>query len=36
LIVVDTGDVLLVCRKEEAQMVRQVVNQLRVAGEKFI
>ena len=36
LIVVDTGDVLLVCRKEKAQKVRQVVNQLRAAGEKFI
>ena len=36
LIVVDTGDVLLVCRKDEAQKVRQVVSQLRAAGEKFI
>jgi mannose-1-phosphate guanylyltransferase len=36
LVVVDTGDVLLVCRKDEAQKVREVVNQLRAAGEKYI
>jgi mannose-1-phosphate guanylyltransferase len=36
LVVVDTGDVLLVCHKEEAQKVRQVVHQLRADGEKFI
>ncbi len=29
LVVVDTGDVLLVCRKDQAQKVRQVVNQLK-------
>ncbi len=28
LVVVDTGDVLLVCRKDQAQKVRQVVSQL--------
>ncbi len=36
LVVVDTDDVLLVCHKDEAQKVRQVVGQLRAAGEKFI
>jgi mannose-1-phosphate guanylyltransferase len=36
LVVVDTGDVLLVCSKDEAQKVREVVNQLRAAGEKYI
>jgi mannose-1-phosphate guanylyltransferase len=36
LIVVDTGDVLLVCQKDEAQKVRQVVNQLRADGAEFI
>lgn len=35
LIVVSAGDVLLICNKDEAQQVRQVVNQLRVAGEKY-
>jgi mannose-1-phosphate guanylyltransferase len=29
LVVVDTGDVLLVCRKDQAQRVRQVVTQLK-------
>ena len=29
LVVVDTGDVLLVCKKDQAQKVRQVVNQLK-------
>jgi len=29
LVVVDTGDVLLVCRKDQAQKVRQVVSQLK-------
>jgi len=28
LVVVDTGDVVLVCRKDQAQKVRQVVQQL--------
>ncbi len=36
LVVVDTGDVLLVCRKDQAQQVRQVVNQLRETGQDFI
>lgn len=36
LVVVDTGDVLLVCRKEQAQKVRQVVNQLKQSGEEYI
>ena len=36
LVVVDTEDVLLVCKKEDAQDVRQIVNQLRASGDKFI
>lgn len=36
LVVVDTGDVLLVCRKDQAQQVRQVVNQLRQTRKDFI
>ena len=36
LIVVDTGDVLLVCRKDQAQKVRQIVNQLVESGHDFI
>jgi len=36
LIVVDTGDVLLVCRKDQAQKVRQIVNQLVESGQDFI
>lgn len=36
LVVVDTGDVLLVCHKGDAQKVRQVVSQLRASGEKFV
>ena len=36
LVVVDTGDVLLVCHKGEAQKVRQVVRQLQEAGDKFV
>ena len=36
LIVVDTGDVLLVCRKDQAQKVRQVVDQLKESGQNFI
>lgn len=36
LVVVDTGDVLLVCSKEQAQEVRKVVNQLKKQGEDFI
>lgn len=34
LVVVDTGDVLLVCQKEKAQQVRQVVEQLNRSGRK--
>ncbi len=36
LIVVDTGDVLLVCRKDQAQKVRQVVEHLRQEGKNYI
>ncbi len=36
LVVVDTGDVLLVCRKDQAQRVRQVVNQLKKSGGEFV
>ena len=36
LVVVDTGDVLLVCRKDQAQKVRQVVNQLKQSGQGYV
>jgi mannose-1-phosphate guanylyltransferase len=36
LVVVDTGDVLLVCRKDQAQKVRQVVDQLKKKGTEYI
>jgi mannose-1-phosphate guanylyltransferase len=36
LVVVDTGDVLLVCRKEQAQLVRQVVQKLKAEGKDYI
>lgn len=36
LIVVDTGDVLLVCHKEQAQEVRKVVNQLTEQGDDYV
>jgi mannose-1-phosphate guanylyltransferase len=36
LVVVDTGDVLLICRKGESQKVRQVVNQLRQTGQSYL
>jgi mannose-1-phosphate guanylyltransferase len=36
LVVVDTGDVLLVCRKDQAQKVRQVVKQLKESGQAYI
>ena len=36
LIVVDTGDVLLVCRKDQAQKVRHVVEQLKKTGQEYI
>jgi mannose-1-phosphate guanylyltransferase len=36
LVVVDTGDVLLVCRKDQAQKVRQVVSHLEESGQNYI
>ncbi|HNT23512.1 MAG TPA: sugar phosphate nucleotidyltransferase [Anaerolineales bacterium] len=36
LIVVDTGDVLLVCRKDQAQKVRQVVHHLKQTNQAYI
>lgn len=36
LVIVDTGDVLLVCRKDQAQRVRQVVNQLKVEDQEYL
>jgi mannose-1-phosphate guanylyltransferase len=36
LVVVDTGDVLLVCHKEQAQEVRKIVNQLKDNGGDFV
>jgi mannose-1-phosphate guanylyltransferase len=36
LVVVDTGDVLLVCRKDQAQKVRQIVDQLKKSGDTHI
>jgi mannose-1-phosphate guanylyltransferase len=36
LVVVDTGDVLLVCRKDQAQKVREIVNQLRTDGKNYV
>jgi mannose-1-phosphate guanylyltransferase len=36
LVVVDTGDVLLVCRKDQAQKVRQVVDQLKQSGQDYV
>ncbi len=36
LVVVDTGDVLLICRKDQAQRVRQVVNRLKKSGEEYV
>lgn len=36
LILVDTGDVLLVCSKEQAQRVRQVVNQLKESSQDYL
>jgi mannose-1-phosphate guanylyltransferase len=36
LVVVDTGDVLLVCRKDQAQEVRQIVNQLKKDSEVYV
>lgn len=36
LVLVDTGDVLLVCRTDQAQRVRQVVQQLKTDGQAFL
>lgn len=36
LVVVDAGDVLLVCRKDQAQRVRQVVSQLQKDGQDYL
>jgi mannose-1-phosphate guanylyltransferase len=36
LVVVDTGDVVLVCDKDQAQRVRQVVQQLRASGKEYL
>jgi mannose-1-phosphate guanylyltransferase len=36
LVLVDTGDVLLVCRKDQAQRVRQVVSALKEKGLEYI
>ena len=36
LVVVDTGDVLLVCNKDQAQSVRQVVNRLKETGQEYL
>jgi mannose-1-phosphate guanylyltransferase len=36
LVVVDAGDVLLVCRKDQAQSVRQVVRRLKEQGNEYI
>jgi mannose-1-phosphate guanylyltransferase len=35
LVVVDTGDVLLVCKKDQAQRVRQVVDELKKTGQEY-
>jgi mannose-1-phosphate guanylyltransferase len=36
LVVVDTGDVLLICTREQAQNVRQVVSQLKQTNPKYL
>lgn len=36
LVLVDTGDVLLVCKKDQAQRVRQVVSQLKNEGKEYV
>ena len=36
LVVVDTGDVLLVCRKDQAQKVRHIVSQLKTEDMSYI
>jgi mannose-1-phosphate guanylyltransferase len=35
LVVVDTGDVLLVCHKDQAQKVRNIVDHLKKTGEPY-
>jgi mannose-1-phosphate guanylyltransferase len=36
LVVVDTGDVLLICKRQQAQRVRQVVSQLKQTNPKYL
>jgi mannose-1-phosphate guanylyltransferase len=36
LVLVDTGDVLLVCHKDQAQKVRQVVDTLKKTGQDYL
>ncbi len=36
LVVVDTGDVVMICKKDQAQKVRQVVQQLRDSGGNYL
>ena len=36
LVIVDTGDVLLVCKKDSAQKVRQIVEQLHEIGKQYV
>ena len=36
LVIVDVDDVLLVCRKDQAQKVRQVVKQLRETRQEYL
>jgi mannose-1-phosphate guanylyltransferase len=36
LVVVDTGDVLMVCKKDQAQKVRQIVQNLKATGRQYL
>jgi hypothetical protein len=36
LVVVDTGDVLMICHKDQAQKVREVVNLLKQSGDNYL
>jgi mannose-1-phosphate guanylyltransferase len=36
LVVVDTGDVLMICHKDQAQKVRDVVNLLKQSGNSYL
>ena len=36
LVVVDTDDVLLICRKDQAQKVRQIVNHLKQNNKDYV